>query len=187
MIKLFSITLLFIFIHISSHSHSGRTNSEGCHNKKSNNTYHCHNVKKKFSKNSYSGYAKVIDGDTIHIGNKKYRLSGIDAPEKNQFCVLNGNRFNCGMLSRQILEDKINRNKVDCIEEDIDRYQRILAECFLNGESLSSFLVKSGYAFAYIKYSKKFIEDEEFARNNNLGLWKTKFLYPWEFRKKNRN
>lgn len=187
MIKLFLIALFFTLFNLSSFSHSGRTNSEGCHNKKSDNTYHCHNDKNKSSKNSSSGFVRVVDGDTIYIGNKKYRFSGIDAPEKNQFCVLNGNRFNCGMLSRQILEDKINRNKVNCIEEDIDRYQRILAECFLNGESLSSFLVKSGYAFAYIKYSKKFIEDEEFARNNNLGLWKTKFLYPWEFRKKNRN
>ena len=28
------------------------------------------------------GNAKVIDGDTIHIGKNKIRLHGIDAPEK---------------------------------------------------------------------------------------------------------
>ena len=27
----------------SAFSHSGRTNSEGCHNQTSNNSYHCHN------------------------------------------------------------------------------------------------------------------------------------------------
>ena len=62
-------------------------------------------------------------------------------------------------------------------------YKRILAECFVNSESLSSFLVRSGYAFAYIKYSKKFIKDEEFAETNKLGMWSMKFKYPWDFRK----
>ena len=28
-----------------------------------------------------SGIPKVIDGDTIHINNYKFRLEGIDAPE----------------------------------------------------------------------------------------------------------
>ena len=43
--------------------------------------------------------------------------------------------------------------------------------------------MRSGYAFAYRKYSKKFIDDEEYAKDNMLGLWQTKFEYPWVFRK----
>ena len=44
-----------------------------------------------FSKtNSYSeeitGYAKIVDGDTIRIKGIKIRLYGIDAPETNQIC-----------------------------------------------------------------------------------------------------
>ena len=31
-----------------------------------------------------SGIPKVIDGDTVHINNKKIRLEGIDAPEIRQ-------------------------------------------------------------------------------------------------------
>ena len=64
-------------------------------------------------------------------------------------------------------------------------YNRILAECFINGESLSVFLVRSGYAFAYRKYSKKFIEHEDYANINNIGMWSMKFEYPWDYRKKN--
>ena len=60
---------------------------------------------------------------------------------------------------------------------------RTLAECFVDGKSLSSFLIRSGYAFAYRKYSTKFNEDEEFAINNKLGLRFMKFQYPWDFRK----
>ena len=34
------------------------------------------------------GKAKIIDGDTIHIGNNKIRLHAIDAPEINQKCKI---------------------------------------------------------------------------------------------------
>ena len=32
------------------------------------------------------GVPKIIDGDTVHINNKKIRLEGIDAPEIKQQC-----------------------------------------------------------------------------------------------------
>ena len=32
------------------------------------------------------GVPKIIDGDTVHINNKKIRLEGIDAPEIKQKC-----------------------------------------------------------------------------------------------------
>ena len=79
----------------------------------------------------------------------------------------------------------IGNKKINCVREGKDQYIRTLAECFINDLSLSSYLVKSGYAFAYRKYSKKFITDEDFARSNNLGMWSMKFEYPWDWRKKN--
>ena len=39
--------------------------------------------------NVSSNTVHVIDGDTIKIGNKKIRFSGIDAPELNQYCFKN--------------------------------------------------------------------------------------------------
>ena len=65
-----------------------------------------------------------------------------------------------------------------------DFWGRTLGECFINGESLSKFLVRNGYAFAFVKYSKKYVEDEKYAKENNLGLWAMEFIYPWDFRKK---
>ena len=76
-------------------------------------------------------------------------------------------------------------NNVECISEGKDQYKRILAECFINDESLSSYLVRSGYAFAYRKYSKKFIPDEDYAKANKIGMWSMKFDYPWDYRKNN--
>ena len=128
---------------------------------------------------------KIIDGDTIHLNGEKIRFSGIDTPEIKQTCTKNNEIVKCGIQARELLVKIISNNNIKCIEEGIDQYKRILAECFVNDLSLSSYLVKNGYAFAYRKYSKKFIADEDFAKSNILGMWSMKFEYPWDWRKNN--
>ena len=127
----------------------------------------------------------VIDGDTIKINNIKYRFSGIDTPEINQTCTKDEEIVFCGLIAKKRLIEKIGNQIPNCITEGTDRYNRIIAECFVNNESLSKYLVRNGYAFAYRKYSKKFIVDEDYARKNKLGLWQMKFQYPWDYRKTN--
>ena len=131
----------------------------------------------------FADYLKVIDGDTIILNDEKIRFSGIDAPELKQICSKESQKIFCGMLAKKLLIKKIGDEIPRCVREGNDIYDRVLAECFVNGESLSSYLVRSGYAFAYRKYYKKFIKDEEFAKKNKLGIWSMKFQYPWEFRK----
>ena len=133
---------------------------------------------------------QITDGDTIKIDGEIIRFSGIDTPETNYFrkykqvCYLNDKKFYCGEFSKEKLIEKIGNNSIFCErEKEKDQWGRTLAECFVNGESLSKFLVRNGYAFAYRKYSDKFIKDEEFAKENKLGMWSMKFQYPWDFRK----
>ena len=128
---------------------------------------------------------KVVDGDTIVLNGEKIRFSGIDTPELKQKCIKNDQKVFCGVLAKKLLLEKIGNKTPECIREGKDIYKRTLAECFINGESLSVFLVRNGYAFAYRKYSDKFIKEEEFAKKNKNGLWSMKFEYPWDFRKKN--
>ena len=128
---------------------------------------------------------KIVDGDTIHLDGEKIRFTGIDTPELNQTCIKEEVIKLCGVTAKKILIEKIGGNKVECIREGKDQYKRILAECFVNNESLSSYLVRSGYAFAYRKYSKKFIPDEDYARINKLGMWSMEFDYPWDYRRNN--
>jgi len=131
----------------------------------------------------YADNLKIVDGDTINLNGEKIRFTGIDTPELKQTCIKDGVKDACGITAKQILINKIGSNKVECISEGKDRYKRTLAECFVNNESLSSYLVRSGYAFAYRKYSKKFILDEDYAKTNKLGMWAMTFQYPWDFRK----
>ena len=127
---------------------------------------------------------RVVDGDTIHLNGEKIRFTGIDTPELKQTCIKEGLIDQCGVTAKEILIVKIGDNKVECISEGKDRYKRTLAECFVNDESLSSYLVRNGYAFAYRKYSKKFIPDEDYAKANKIGMWSMNFDYPWDYRKK---
>ena len=126
---------------------------------------------------------RVVDGDTIHLNGEKIRFTGIDTPELKQTCVKEGFTEPCGITAKEILIKKIGDNKVECISEGKDRYERTLAECFVNGESLSSYLVRRGYAFAYRRYSKKYILDEDYAKANQVGMWSMEFDYPWDYRK----
>ena len=135
--------------------------------------------------NTNAQNVQITDGDTIKINGEKIRFSGIDTPEMKQTCIENGIINPCGVTAKKILMDKISNNEVICISEGKDQYKRTLAECFVNDESLSSYLVRSGYAFAYRRYSKKFIADEEYAKFNKIGMWSMKFDYPWDWRKKN--
>ena len=131
---------------------------------------------------SFADNLKIVDGDTIVLNGEKIRFSGIDTPELKQTCMKGEQKVFCGMYAKMLLIKKIGNETPKCISEGKDAYKRTLAECFINGESLSKFLVRSGYAFAYRKYSIKFVKDEEFAKANKLGMWAMTFQYPWDFR-----
>ncbi len=144
--------------------------------------------------NKISGFAKVVDGDTIKINSKKIRLYGIDAPEKKQKCKKTyltisfmsfTKDYMCGEVSTQKLIKKINKQKLNCNILDVDRYKRLIGECFKRNINLNSWMVSKGYAVAYRKYSKKYVSDEINAKNNKLGIWQGKFEMPWDYRRKN--
>jgi endonuclease YncB( thermonuclease family) len=130
---------------------------------------------------------QVIDGDTIHIGKNKYRFFGIDAPETKQICEKDNIKIQCGVIARNVLKNKIADKIPKCNVKDKDRFQRLVAECFIGKESLSRFMVREGYAVAYTQYSKDFIEDEKYAKENKLGIWSMNFQTPSEYRKSLRN
>ena len=124
-------------------------------------------------KNVAKGKARIIDGDTIEINKEKIRFGGINSPERKEI----GYR-----LAKDKLIDKVANNIVTCVrEKNKDKYRRTVAECFINGESLSSFMVKNGYACDYVKYSKKkYAKEQEYAKSKKLGIWKMNFDPSWE-------
>ena len=143
------------------------------------------------STNSFSktiiGNARVIDGDTININNNKIRLHGIDAPETKQTCKLDSVDWFCGKQSTEELKKIINNQSVECKVNDIDIYNRYVAICLVNELNLNQWMVKNGWAIAYRYYSTDYIIEEKYARDNKLGIWKSEFLKPYQYRKNNKN
>ena len=144
-----------------------------------------------------SGVPKIIDGDTVHINNFKFRLEGIDAPEMRQQCKKEFLKissiigftfykdYNCGKVSKEKLIIKINGSKIKCIFTTKDRYKRYIATCFKGKINLNQWMVRNGFAIAYRRYSKKYVIDEDFAKENKLGLWQGSFINPEKWRKLN--
>ena len=124
-------------------------------------------------KNFAKGKARIIDGDTIEINKEKIRFGGINSPEINEVGY---------KLAKDKLTEKIINTTLICIrEKNKDRYSRTVAECFINKESVSFFMVKKGYACDYVYYSKgKYAEEQKYAKANQLGIWGMKYDTSWE-------
>ena len=132
------------------------------------------------------GVPRITDGDTIKIFNKKIRFHGIDAPEKKQTCSKNFKKYYCGKEATEALIKKIEEKFVICkIQENMDKYKRYIGICFLGEVNLNKWMVRNGHAIAYRRYSKDYIEDEDYAKKNKLGLWSGNFIYPEKWRKLN--
>lgn len=135
--------------------------------------------------NEVSGKVVAVqDGDTVTIltdENKsiKVRLSQIDAPEKNQ---------PFGQKSKQILSDMIYLKEVSLIEDDVDRYGRVVGSLYLNDQDINAQMVQIGAAWVYPQYVYDHnlynLQDE--ARLEKRGLWalpKKDQIPPWKWRK----
>ena len=140
-----------------------------------------HNV---FGQEIIKGKAKIIDGDTINIGSNKIRLYGIDAPEINQTCLKESKEWLCGVRSKIELINMINSKTLMCKIIDIDRYKRLIGECFVNQNNINKKMVKEGWAIAYRYYSLKYVNDEIYAKEKKNGIWQSIFENPWDYRKK---
>lgn len=132
---------------------------------------------------SLSGQATVIDGDTLEIHGQRIRLHGVDAPESRQTCErADGSEYRCGQAAAFALADWIGRAVVSCDPRDRDRYKRVVAVCSVRGEDMGAWLVRSGHALAFRRYSLDYVAAEEQARMAGAGIWQGRFVAPWEWR-----
>lgn len=125
---------------------------------------------------------KVIDGDSLEIGERRIRLDGIDAPELMQTCFTSSDEeYACGREAMNFIEELTAANEVDCdCLPEKDRYGRELCECFVGEKSLNEALVLSGRAMSY--RDSKYDELQNEAETAKLGIWQGKFMRPALFR-----
>src|SRR6201747_1495468 len=134
-----------------------------------------------------TGIAKVREGDQVQIGNTRIRLGGIDAPSVDQLCLnTHGERWTCGVAARDELIRHADNKIWTCHPRQTDRRGRQVARCEVDGEDIQKWMVKNGWALAYVRFSHDYDADEKIAREAKAGMWQGAFIAPWDWRIRNK-
>lgn len=100
-----------------------------------------------------SGFARVLDGDTLDIGETRVRLEGIGAPESGQWC---GNRA-CGAEATEYLRSLVAGREVRCDVVAIGDYGRAISQCWAGEANLGRAMIKAGFVMAFVRYSDTYV------------------------------
>ena len=93
---------------------------------------------------------RVTDGDTFHLSgvDPAIRVWGLDAPERDE---------RGGSAATRAMRSLIGGQPLTCVLVDIDRYQRLVGQCFLpNGQDIAQAMISMGVATEYCRYSGGF-------------------------------
>lgn len=126
-----------------------------------------------------SAAVTVIDGDTLQMGSERVRLHGIDAPESEQRCT---DGWQAGRAATRALVGLVAGGAPSCEKKTTDRYGRTVAVCWVNGQDIGAAMVRSGQAWAYVKYSSQYVREETLAKAERLGVHARACMQPADFR-----
>jgi endonuclease YncB( thermonuclease family) len=130
-----------------------------------------------------SGAVRVIDGDSLHVGDTEVRLFGVDAFEGRQTCTRNGGAWRCGEAAANELRKLTAGGTISCEKRDIDSYGRTVAVCTNGTVDLGAELTRAGLALAYRQFSKDYVDEEREAEAARRGAWAGDFTPPWDARR----
>ncbi len=112
---------------------------------------------------------RIIDGETLRLGERVLRLAKLDAPGRGQSCRdAGGARFDCGDAAAAALARLIGGRDVVCRVAGRDSFGRGLGTCSAGGVELNAGLVAGGFASAD---GAELRVQEQQARLASRGLW----------------
>jgi endonuclease YncB( thermonuclease family) len=115
----------------------------------------------------YAQSVRVVDGDTLRVDGVTYRLWGIDAPESGQPCA---DGWPAGQAATEYLRALIGERQVSCEPKTLDRYGRTVAVCHMDGRDLGADTVADGRAWAFVRYSRDYLDEEREAAAVRAGI-----------------
>lgn len=112
---------------------------------------------------------RVVDGETIGLGDKVVRLAGVAAPARGEDCHrATGEVFDCGGAAAAALMRLIGQRAVTCRIVGQDGFGRGLGQCRTGSADINKTLVRQGFAIAS---SGALRSEEGAARLSSDGLW----------------
>jgi endonuclease YncB( thermonuclease family) len=128
------------------------------------------------------GRAYATGGDTVRIGATNVRLSGIEAPEREQRCG-KGRSWRCGAAAESALSRLVDGRNVSCTISGGDEGRKI-GQCSAGGKDIAAELVRQGHVFAGGSMFSSYSSEEREARNAKAGMWSGDVERPSEYRSK---
>lgn len=127
-----------------------------------------------------AGDVRIVDGETLALGERVVRLSGMAAPMRGEACrPANGETFDCGSASAAALMRLVNGRPVTCRIVGRDAFGRGVGQCEANGVDLARTLVGGGFAIATGSTMRT---AEATARSADRGLWANRAGLPQDWR-----
>ncbi len=126
------------------------------------------------------GTVSIIDGDTLQIGHRIVHISGIDAPELGQRCMIEDKEWRCGLEAALALRKLAAFGTVNCTSKEDG--PMVNGVCQIEGKDLGDVMVGQGYAVALTNALPSYQSAETAARDAKLGLWRGEFVPPIEWR-----
>ena len=124
------------------------------------------------------GPARVVDGDTLAIGDERIRIIGIDAPERGH---------PAGPRATAALRELVGDRDVACEVRGRDRWGRALAVCRAGGIDVAREMVRQGWALAWYPaggiQGPSYDGAETEARQRDAGVWGDGFAPPDSWRR----
>ena len=124
----------------------------------------------------HSGIPRVVDGNTIIINFLNIRLHGIEAPNAEQLCEIDGESWLCGWEATNALAHIVGRHWVSCRQNRLNEGDVVGATCFAgNVLNINAWMVRNGWATAQNQTNTRFLQLEILARQEQIGIWRTKY------------
>ena len=123
-----------------------------------------------------TGPATTVDGQSFDIKSDRFRLWGIDTPDRNTSCYRNGLRWRPTADTRAALRRCIDGKIVTCKVGKLERkwFRDIyVSECWTDdGTDVGDCMVRGGWASDHTCYSGGYYASlESEAKGKALGLW----------------
>ena len=130
------------------------------------------------------GRARVVDGDSLDVAQRRIHLDGIDAPELKQRCRNDrGQFYPCGEQAKAYLESLIRGNILRCIALADDPIRGAAGRCTVKGIDLGRQMIAAGYATLRGQNGRLYVKELQAARRAKRGMWQGEFVLPFFWRR----